>query len=86
MFGYAKAYISTLLKVEFDQPDFPRADGGNVGTHSIRKFPAKYAQNKGYNRDDVEERGMWKSKQQIVHTYIGTKIPYPDSKVASVFA
>ena len=43
-----------------------------------------YARRNGCSKDDVDDRGRWKSNKRIVDTYIdGLVIPFPDAKVAS---
>ena len=85
LFACTKGRISDLLKKVVEDDRFMATTGdGTLGTHSIRKFPATYARNNGCDRDDVEARGRWKSQKRIVDTYIGTCLPYPDAKVASV--
>ena len=40
--------------------------------------------NNGCKKDDTKTQGWWKSQRQIVDSYIGTVLPYPNAKVASV--
>jgi hypothetical protein len=61
-----------------------RNEGGGIGTHSSRKFPATYARNKGCNPDEVEIRGRWKKNGgRVVFRYMDVAELYEDAKVAA---
>ena len=42
-----------------------------------------YARQNGCTKDDVEDRGRWKSNKRIIDTYIDCLISFPDTKIAS---
>ena len=60
----------TGIKGIFESDSFVKASRGNLGTHSLRKLPATFAQRNGCGRDDIDVRGRWKRSQIQVDNYI----------------
>ena len=79
----SKAKASTMFKKTVEKATFERVGDNNLGTHSLRKFPATMARRKGCTRDDVDHRGRWRSDKRVVDRYIHCELPYPDAKVAA---
>ena len=84
LFCVEKERIADLFKKITECDSFTQTIESKLGTHSIRKLPATYAQRNGCSRDDIDARGRWKSSCRMVDTYIDNSIPYPDAKVAAV--
>ena len=79
-------YSDTLRNHIFSNPLFLSLTGTqdpeNLGTHSLRKYPATWASRNDCNREEVEARGRWKpNTKHIVNTYIDVKQEYMDGKV-----
>jgi hypothetical protein len=67
----------------FDKDEFRRVARGPLGTHSNRKFGSTWPRRNGCVRDDVDCRGRWKRRREMVDDYIDVTLPWPDAKVAS---
>jgi hypothetical protein len=54
----------------------------NLGSHSLRKYPATWASRNECNSDEIDVRGRWKrNTRRIVDRYIDVKQQYMDAKV-----
>ena len=61
---------------------------GDIGTHSVRKFPATWAAEHGVSQDHIEIRGRWKGGKggRVVNRYINVEQLPTDGHVASILA
>jgi hypothetical protein len=80
------SYSDTLRNHVFSDQFFLSQTGTqdpeNLGTHSLRKYPATWASWNDCTREEIEVRGRWRSNtQQVVTTYINVKQEYRDAKV-----
>jgi len=66
----------------FKQEEFIAAEGGMLGSHSIRKYAATHARRCGVTKDEKDIRGRWKGKGRVSDVYDDVELPYPDAKVA----
>jgi hypothetical protein len=54
----------------------------DLGTHSLRKYPATFASRNDCSQNAIEVRGRWRrDTTRIVNTYINVKQEYLDAKV-----
>ena len=69
----------------FDAEHFLRsANSGPIGTHSLRKLPATFAQCNNCTQEEIEVCGCWHVQSKCVSMqYVSTMLPYQDAKVAS---
>ncbi len=72
------------MKAIFTHNDFSANNpGGNLGTHSLRKFASTWARRNGASKDEKDYRGRWKVTR-VSDVYDDVELPYPDAKVASL--
>lgn len=78
--------LRSIWRSNHDMINLLRLTTGQVGTHSLRKFPATYATERGCTQYEVEIRGRWKAKRNgsVVHRYINPEQLPIDAKVAGV--
>ena len=65
--------------------EFEGSVNGCLGTHSIRKGASTYAAKSGAGKDDITNRGRWRTTT-IVNRYISVDLPVPDAKMAVLLA
>jgi hypothetical protein len=53
-----------------------------LGSHSIRKYAAAFAQRCGVTKDEKDIRGCWKGAGRVSDVYDDVELPYQDAKVA----
>ena len=87
----AKLAYRYLLGKVWKHPEFKQLLAqvrGEVGTHSVRKFPATFAAENGCSEPEVEIRGRWKGHKsgRVVNRYISPEQLTTDAKVAGVLA
>jgi hypothetical protein len=79
------SYATTLRTHIFSNPVFLSQTGNqseDLGSHSLRKYPATWASRNGCNVDEIDVRGRWKrNTRRIVDRYIDVKQEYMDAKV-----
>jgi hypothetical protein len=80
------SYAASLRTNVFSNPMFLSKTGRNgsedLGSHSLRKFPATWASRNGCNADEIDVRGRWKrNSRRIVDRYIDVKQEFMDAKV-----
>ena len=68
--------------------DMIEKNGGELGSHSIRKYAATHARRFGHSPADVDFRGCWKSDKDnqhkvVVDSYINPEFEYLDASVCS---
>jgi len=66
LFGIKKGVAAKFFNDTVGMEDFVMLARGQLGTHSIRKFPSTHARRNGCSRDDVNARRRWKRAKQIV--------------------
>ena len=79
-------YSKNLRTHIFSNKNFLSATGltstEDLGTHSLRKYPATYASRTDCSLNSIEVRGRWKpDTNRIVTTYVDVKQEYLDAKV-----
>jgi hypothetical protein len=53
-----------------------------LGSHSIRKYAATFAQRQGVTKDEKDIQGRWKGAGRVFDVYDDVELPYPDTKGA----
>jgi hypothetical protein len=84
----SKAMIQNALKVMFKGEQFKCAEEEEeaasmlLGSHSVQKYAATYAQRCGVSKDEKDTRGRWKGQGSVWDIYDDVELPNPDAKVA----
>ncbi len=52
-----------------------------LGSHSVQKYAAAYAQRCGVTKDEKDIRGRWKGQGWVLDVCDDVELPYPDAKV-----
>jgi hypothetical protein len=82
-----KAIIQNALKIMFKGEHFKCAEEEEaasmlLGSHSVRKYAATYAQRCGVTKDGKDIRGRWKGQGRVSDVYDDVELPFPNAKAA----
>ncbi len=85
-----KSMIQAAFTILFSREEFKHdgkggGEGGELsmlGSHSIRKYAATFAQRCGVTKDEKDIRGRWKGAGRVSNVYDDVELPYLDPKVA----
>jgi hypothetical protein len=82
---YSNRLLTCILRdPEFVSTSISSTGTGNLGTHSLRKYPATYARAVGCTLDQIDVRGRWKRNSgRVVDRYVDVEQQYIDAKVAA---
>ena len=84
----SKTMIQNALKVMIKGEQFKCAEEEEeaasmlLGSHSVRKYTATYAQRCGVTKDEKDIQGRWKGQGRESDNYDDVELPYPNAKVA----
>ncbi|OWZ03196.1 hypothetical protein PHMEG_00025112 [Phytophthora megakarya] len=78
--------VRRVLQDTFENPGFKKLKSGKLGTHSLRKGAATYCTRCGFTKDNVNRRGRWRMRKDVVDAYIDTTQPYPDACTAAALS
>ena len=79
------AFTILFSRKEFKNDGKGGGEGGELsmlGSHSIRKYAATFAQRCGVTKDEKDIRGRWKGAGRVSNVYDDVDLPYLDAKVA----
>jgi hypothetical protein len=80
--------LSNLKNTVFNDPTFQAIAMGatsELGSHSLRKYAATWANQNGCSMDDVETRGRWKrNTRRTASRYVSVEQPHVDAKVEAI--
>ena len=84
-----KAMIQSACTLLLRREQFKGKDDGDgdtelslLGSHSIQKYAATFAQRCGVTKNKKDIRDRWKGAGRVSNVYDDVELPYPDAKVA----